>query len=335
MHGELEPIGCFDQIDLHRDMRHINLLLTNVVATFVSKPLEHRLKVPDGCTALVNRSGKVCGVHQHQLSHVLTRHSQHIRYIGETYKVRTGLNELCCWNGLLDILQSADNGALRRLGFAGEPQCNSPRLANANQGVITACFTQTLDQVASISVVCRKVKSQFELVFHCSVTPDWGHLSRLFDPLPRRAIVNHALELPRMAARIRWGTPNASDAELATAALGIVVRAIKPAPGVAAAHLHAPAVGFGIPNCLFDFLLRMSISSHSAHSQTILSPIGCQVTTRLSDAPHRRHHPPRTRSRPTAWVCRQYQVRGGRAPGPSVEHHDQLGHGDRPARWRY
>jgi hypothetical protein len=36
-------------------MGHINLLLADVVvATFTAEPLEHGLKVPNGCTTLVN-----------------------------------------------------------------------------------------------------------------------------------------------------------------------------------------------------------------------------------------------------------------------------------------
>jgi hypothetical protein len=82
-----------------------------------------------------------------------------------------------------------------------------------------------------------------------------------------------------MIARIPRGTPNAGDAELAATTLRIVVGAINPAPGVATAHLDTPATGFGISNRLFDFLLRMSSSSHAGHLQSNFEASGCQVTT--------------------------------------------------------
>lgn len=66
LHGKLKAIGRFDQIDLHSDVRHINLLPANVVTTFALEPQEHGLKVPNGGTTPVDGSRKACGMRQHQ-----------------------------------------------------------------------------------------------------------------------------------------------------------------------------------------------------------------------------------------------------------------------------
>jgi hypothetical protein len=63
-----------------------------------------------------------------------------------------------------------------------------------------------------------------------------------------------------------------------------------------------PAVGFGISNCLFDLLLRMSSSSHAAHPQTILSLVGCQVTTYPPYASSQRPIGQEARSTPVLYI---------------------------------
>jgi hypothetical protein len=60
-----------------------------------------------------------------------------------------------------------------------------------------------------------------------------------------------------MIAGILRRTPNARDTESAAAALRIVVGAIHLAPGMTAADLDAPAVGFRMLNRLLNLFLRM------------------------------------------------------------------------------
>jgi hypothetical protein len=56
--------------------------------------------------------------------------------------------------------------------------------------------------------------------------------------------------------------PYADDAELAAAAFLIVIRAVHPPPGVAAADFNVPALSFGVPESVLDLLLRMRGTSH-------------------------------------------------------------------------
>jgi hypothetical protein len=72
-----------------------------------------------------------------------------------------------------------------------------------------------------------------------------------------RAVIHHPHQLPSVVDNVLGRAPNAGDAELAAAALIIVVRAVNLAPGVTATHLHAPAIRFCVLKRLFDFLFWM------------------------------------------------------------------------------
>jgi hypothetical protein len=73
----------------------------------------------------------------------------------------------------------------------------------------------------------------------------------------RGAVVHDTPQGARVVAGILRRAPYAGDAELAAAAFLIVVRAIHPPPGVAAADFDAPALPFGVPESFLDLFLRM------------------------------------------------------------------------------
>jgi hypothetical protein len=78
----------------------------------------------------------------------------------------------------------------------------------------------------------------------------------------RSAIVHDAPQGASVVAGILRRTPYTDDAELAAAALLVVVRTINPPPSVAAADYHAPALPLGVPESFLDLLLRMRGTGH-------------------------------------------------------------------------
>ncbi len=72
LNRKLKAIGFFGQIDLHGNVRHIDLMLLNAVIAYAPEPLQHGLEMPNRGTALVDGSREARGMCQHELSHVLT-----------------------------------------------------------------------------------------------------------------------------------------------------------------------------------------------------------------------------------------------------------------------
>jgi hypothetical protein len=63
-------------------------------------------------------------------------------------------------------------------------------------------------------------------------------------------------------AGVGGSIPYAGYAKFAASAFLIVIRAIDLAPCVAAAHLYAPTIFFGVIQGLLDFLFGVTRSSH-------------------------------------------------------------------------
>jgi hypothetical protein len=76
------------------------------------------------------------------------------------------------------------------------------------------------------------------------------------------AVIHYALQRAGVIARILWGTPHASDAKLPTPAIVVLVGTIDIPPGMRTAHRDSPVVGFGMPERLFNFFLRVCCSNH-------------------------------------------------------------------------
>ena len=94
----------------------------------------------------MNRRGETGYIGQHQLAHVLASHADDLCGIGQANQVGGYLDKHCRWKGFAHICQRTFHGILCTSGFASELQCQSARLPNPNQGIITACLTQALNQ---------------------------------------------------------------------------------------------------------------------------------------------------------------------------------------------
>jgi enoyl-CoA hydratase/carnithine racemase len=65
-----------------------------------------------------------------------------------------------------------------------------------------------------------------------------------------------------MILRVLRRTPDARDAKLSAATIGIVVGTVHATPCVAATNFDAPAARFGMPESVLDVLLGMPGSAH-------------------------------------------------------------------------
>jgi hypothetical protein len=83
----------------------------------------------------------------------------------------------------------------------------------------------------------------------------------------RAAVVHNPPQGTGVITGVLWRTPYRRDAELAAAALLVVVWTINSPPSVAAADFDAPALFFGVLECFLDLLLRMRETGHQ------LSPV--------------------------------------------------------------
>jgi hypothetical protein len=71
------------------------------------------------------------------------------------------------------------------------------------------------------------------------------------------AVIYYAFDRPRMIDRIFRRTPDAGDTKIATAASDLIEWTVHPSPRMASAFFNAPPAGFGMPQCVFNFLLLM------------------------------------------------------------------------------
>jgi hypothetical protein len=74
------------------------------------------------------------------------------------------------------------------------------------------------------------------------------------DAVDKSAFVDDTRDRTRMVERVFRGAPDAGDAKLAATAIGAVIRAVNPAPCMAAANFDTPAMKFRVRQRLFDFL---------------------------------------------------------------------------------
>jgi hypothetical protein len=78
----------------------------------------------------------------------------------------------------------------------------------------------------------------------------------------RGAVVHDTPQSAGVVAGVLWRTPNRRDAELAAAAFLVVVWAVNPPPGMAAAYFDAPTLPFGMSESFLNIFLRMRRTGH-------------------------------------------------------------------------
>src|SRR5690606_14919290 len=159
---------------------------------------------------------------------------------------------------LAHVGESAAHGFIRTVGLAGELQCQTPRLTDADQSILATGLAQALDQPGRVATI-EKLVFQGEGVFHPLILPAARGCMPFSVP---GAVVHDTAQGPRVVARVFRRAPYAGDAELATAAFRIVERAIDPPPGMMAAHLDAPSMAFCIPEGCLDLFLRVCGTGH-------------------------------------------------------------------------
>jgi hypothetical protein len=89
-----------------------------------------------------------------------------------------------------------------------------------------------------------------------------GIVVSLAQPAVRGAVVHDAPQGAGVVAGVLRRAPYTGNAELAAPAFLIVVWAVNPPPGMAAADFDAPTLPFGVPECFLDLFLRMRGTSH-------------------------------------------------------------------------
>ena len=102
--------------------------------------------------------------------------------VGQADQIGTRLDQQRSGNGPLYVSQRADDRLLGRTSLASEIQRDSPRLADANERIVTAGRAESLDQGVGVGVVGRDLEAECELVFHAhseSAPPPSGRVRRL------------------------------------------------------------------------------------------------------------------------------------------------------------
>jgi hypothetical protein len=78
----------------------------------------------------------------------------------------------------------------------------------------------------------------------------------------RRAVIDHAPDLPAVVAGVLRRAPDAGDAEFSATASLIVVGAIHLSPCVGTSSLDSPTLPLGMLQGVLDFRLGMRLSGH-------------------------------------------------------------------------
>ncbi|CFW86758.1 Uncharacterised protein [Bordetella pertussis] len=201
------------------------------------------------------------GVRQHQLAHVLPRHADDLRHVGQADQVGRGLDQRRRGHGAAHVGQRAAHGRLGAVGLAGEFEHQAAGQAHAHQGVVAAGLAQTLDQSVQVAVGVGQLVFEGEEIFHGLLLA----AARMRPAMPG-AVIHHAPQGARVVARVPGGAPDAGDAELAATAFAVVVWAVHAPPGMAAPSPDVPAVRLGMLERGVDVFVWVRATCHAVFS---------------------------------------------------------------------